>query len=54
MVIDNPEDASLLNGTGNFGIGDRPGSLNIVHGGSTLLTNRLGTDVDIVVTLSWN
>ena len=54
MVIDSPEAANALSGTNNFGIGNLPGKLTVLHEDMTYLFNQTGTPLDYVVTVSWN
>jgi hypothetical protein len=53
QVIDTAQDAFLISGTNNFGVGNVDGKLTVFHTGATTIFNRLGQGIDIVVFVVW-
>lgn len=53
QVIDTANDAILISGTENFGVGNVDGKLTVFHAGATTVFNRLVVAVDVVVFVVW-
>lgn len=53
QVMDTPDQALVIAGTENFGVGNVPGKLTVFHTNATTVFNQLGTAVDLLVWVVW-